>query len=557
MIVGDRLVELLVKNGVEKVFGLPGGQTLPLYDGIRKQRGRVKHILMRDERSAGFAADAYARLTHKVGVCDATVGPGATNLVSPLAEAYCSSIPVLAIVSDIPRTWEHRRTRGNASQAIHQLDIFKPISKWQASIIDPAALDDIVETAFRIATTGRPGPVVLAIPDDIGPMDYAFDSYQPQLTGASFPRYRQAPDLDGIKQAILLLQQKRKVVLVAGGGLHISGVSQIFQDFVEQLQVPVVTTVSGKGIILENHPQSFGVVGTFGNPVANKILQQADLIFYLGCKIGQLTTLRFQYPLKSTQVIHLDSDPEEIGRNYPNSTAILSDALLGIEALLSEIKGDQFNSEWNLKPFHQERQEWYQNQVQQPPALKSVLKPQAVINAVNQILTKNDLVVCDASLASGWASAYLNLNKGGQRMIAPRGLATLGWGAPAAIAAALFGKQDKRILHLAGDGGFAYSVQELETMVRLKLPVVTLVFNNSTLAWIKHIQRDRYQENYISTDFNTVDFAKVAEGFGVKGHNVCELDELKFVLEQNAKPTEPVVISITTDQWETPVLAFE
>ena len=184
MRVGDKLAELMVKNGVDYVFGVPGGQTLSFYEGIRKLEDQIQHVLMRDERSAGYAADAYARLTGRAGVCDATVGPGATNLVSPLAEAYCSSIPVLAIISDIPRAWEHRRMKGNASQGIQQVDIFKTVSKWQVTLTDPKSLDNIINTAFRIATTDRttgPGlPVVLSVPDDIGGTDFPF---QPLLTG--------------------------------------------------------------------------------------------------------------------------------------------------------------------------------------------------------------------------------------------------------------------------------------------------------------------------------------------------------------------------------------
>ena len=164
MKVGHRLAELLVEYGIEYVFGVPGGQTLSLYEGIMKQNGKIRHVLMRDERSAGFAADAHARITGKIGVCDATVGPGATNLVSPIAEAYNASIPVLAIISDISRAWEHRRTRGNASQAMKQLEMFSTISKWQTTFNEPSALDDVVDAAFRIATTGKPGPVVLSDP---------------------------------------------------------------------------------------------------------------------------------------------------------------------------------------------------------------------------------------------------------------------------------------------------------------------------------------------------------------------------------------------------------
>ena len=187
MRVGEKLAELLAKNGVKYVYGVPGGQSLPLYEGIRQLPDQIQHVLMRDERSAGYAADAYARLTGRTGVCDATVGPGATNLVSPLAEAYCSSIPVLAILSDIPRAWEHRRIRGNASQGVQQVDIFRTVSKWQVTVNDPGMLEDVLDTAFRIATTGKPGPVVISVPVDVGMADFSFREGSPALQGSVFP----------------------------------------------------------------------------------------------------------------------------------------------------------------------------------------------------------------------------------------------------------------------------------------------------------------------------------------------------------------------------------
>lgn len=555
MILGDRLAELLVKNGVDKIFGLPGGQTLPLYDGIYKLKGKIEHVLMRDERSAGFAADAYARLTRKVGVCDATVGPGATNLVSPIAEAYCSSIPILAIISDIPRAWEHRRERGNASQAIDQLELFKSISKWQISITDPTALDDIIDTAFRIATTGKPGPVVIAMPDDIGPMEIDFKSHYLNTPGAHFPRFRQAPDREDVSVAIKILKQSKKTVLVAGGGVHLSNAHESLQQLAERLGSPVLTTISGKGSIAETHDQSLGVVGVFGNPVANQVLQDADLIFYIGCKIGQLTTLRFNFPPKSTRIIHLDSDAEELGRNYPNTVPLLADAKLGMEALLENLP-DNVESSWLLDSYQTQKNKWYDAQIQPLPNSDAAIKPQQVMEVINRSSTAYDWVVCDASLASGWASAYYLMKNSGQRFIAPRGLATLGWGAPASIAASLALKQEHRILHLAGDGGFGYSVQELETMARLELPIVTLIFNNSTLGWIKHIQKDRYQERYISTDFTEVDFATVSAGFGVEGYRVTKIEELTGLLKKIQKPKKPVLFDVMVDQWVTPVLSY-
>ena len=194
MRVGERLAALLLENGVDKVFGVPGGQTLPLYEGISKFQGRIEHILMRDERSAGYAADAYSRCTGNVGVCDGTVGPGATNLLSPLAEAHCSSIPLICIISDISTAWEHRRTRGNASQAMDQMDMFKPVSKWQVRITEPHSIDNIMDQAFRVATSGRPGPVVVCLPDDVASSDIEFRHPVEGRNGAAYPAVRSAPD---------------------------------------------------------------------------------------------------------------------------------------------------------------------------------------------------------------------------------------------------------------------------------------------------------------------------------------------------------------------------
>ncbi len=554
--VGDRLAELLVENGVDRVFGVPGGQTLPLYEGIRKLAGKIEHVLMRDERSAGFAADAYSRLKKFTGVCDATVGPGATNLVSPLAEAYCSSIPIIAIISDIPRAWEHRRKRGNASQAIEQLEIFASISKWQVRITDPDALDEIVATAFRIATTGKPGPVVISVPVDIGTGPCITHERSATFRGAAYPRFNPAPAPEEIKKASDVLKHAEKPLLIIGGGAHIAGAYKEVENLLEQTGAALVTTISGKGIISETHPQVFGVVGTFGNPVANKLMQEADLIFYIASKIGQLTTLRFNYPPQNKPIIHLDVDPEEIGRNYPASVPILADAAQGLKGILNYLDKDPGKSNWDFPQHKKDLENWYQDQTGPSMNGTSSLKPQVVMDVLNQNITRDDLVVCDASLASGWASAYLEVRDASQSIIAPRGLASLGWGAPAAIGAALASPDKKRIIHLAGDGGFAYSVQELEVMSRLKLPVLTIVFNNSILGWIKHIQKQDYNERYISSDFSHVDFATVAKGFGAIGHQVENLQGLKSCLSRYTEVDIPVVIDITVDQWETPVLSL-
>jgi acetolactate synthase-1/2/3 large subunit len=555
MKVGHRLAELLAEYGIEYVFGVPGGQTLALYEGIMRLGGRISHVLMRDERSAGFAADAYARITGRTGVCDATVGPGATNLVSPVAEAYNASIPLLVVISDIPRQWEHRRTRGNASQAMRQVETFSTVSKWQTTLTEPSALDDVVDAAFRIATTGKPGPVVLSVPEDIFWAPAGRPKAADRSRGALFPRHRVAPDPEAVALAKSALIQSRKPALLVGGGALISGASNEVRTLAEVLDSPVCTTITGKGILDETHPLVFGVCGSMGNPVANAILDEADLVFFIGSKAGQLATFGYDIPKPGVRTIHLDIDPEEIGRNF-DSIPLVSDVRLGLRALIDGLGKDRPATAWEKGRLSRSFSEWYKAAVEKPHTEGEPLKPQAVADVVNQMITGEDLIVCDASLASGWAAAYCRVKRAGRRYLAPRGLAGLGWGAPAAVGAALATGKKQRVLLFAGDGGFAYSVQELAVMARLELPVVVLLFNNDALAWIKHVEKSRFEEGFISTDFRHIDFATVGKGFGARSYTIGTLDGLRETLEEEKEPRGPAVIDMWTDPWETPVLKF-
>jgi acetolactate synthase-1/2/3 large subunit len=490
-------------------------------------------------------------------VCDGTVGPGATNLVSPLAEAHCSSIPLIAVVSDVARGWEHRRTRGNASQAMDQMEMFKPVSKWQVRVTDPRSLDNIVSAAFRVATTGKPGPVVLCLPDDVASTDIEFQGLVQPDMGAIYPRFRSAPDPAQVARAVERLANAARPVLVVGGGAHISGCYEQVREFAERLALPVVTSISGKGIIAENHPQAFGVTGTFGNPVARDVVKAADVVFFVGCKVGQLTTMTYRCPRRDTAIIHLDIDPEEVGRNYPDSIPLIADAALGMDAMLAATADLKPAAGWDFPELKERYARWYGEMTAPDREPVQPLRPQAIMGVVNRFLTDDDLVVCDASLASGWAAAYLQFGNAGRRCIAPRGLAGLGWGTPAAIGASLANGRKNRILHFAGDGGFGYSLQELEVMKRVELPVLTIVFNNDTLGWIKHVQKDYYDQNYVSTDFSHVDFATVARGFGARGYTARTLRELEACMTAEQQPEGPAVIDLISDQWETAVQGLE
>lgn len=555
--VGVRLARGLCAAGVGHVFGVPGGQTLPLYGGILETPG-IEHVLMRDERGAACAADAYSRVTGRIGVCDATVGPGATNLVSGIAEAYGSSVAMLAIVADIPRDWEHRRARGNASQALDQASMFTGISKWVARVTSPAALDDCLRVALAVATSGRPGPVVLSIADDVfaGPAGEA----RTAIESAHAPRERFAPDPARVVAAARSLATSRRTIVVAGGGAVASGAFDEVRALAEVLGAPLVTTMSGQGILEEHHRLSLGVCGSMGNPVANRALADADAVVYVGCKAGQAATLNYTTPAAGTAVIQIDIDPEEVGRNHPEALALVGDARQALAGLLAELAGgDAPKMEWDVAARRGELEAWITSQSGSPcNSPESGLRPQWTTTTVAAHMSADDAFVADASLVAGWTANYLRVRCAGQHALAPRGLAGIGWGTPAAVGAAVARRElnlPGRTVLFCGDGAFTYSLGELEVMRRLALPVTAVILNNRTLAWIKHIQ-EFVLDDYVSVDFCDIDFSQVAKGFGVPSWRVQAPAELGEALRAAASTAGPALVEVITDPTETPVLSI-
>ena len=555
--VGVRLARSLRAAGVGHVFGVPGGQTLPLYGGILETPG-IEHVLMRDERGAACAADAYSRVTGRIGVCDATVGPGATNLVSGIAEAYGSSVAVLAIIADIPRDWEHRRTRGNASQALDQSPMFAGISKWVARVTSPAALEDCLRVALAVATSGRPGPVVLSIADDVfaGPAGEFRTAIEPVWA----PRERYAPDPARTTAAAQSLSASGRAIVVAGGGAVASGAHDELRELAELLGAPVVTTMSGQGILADHHRLSLGVCGSMGNPVANRALADADIVVYVGCKAGQAATLNYTTPAAGTAVIQIDIDPEEVGRNHPQTLALVGDARQALAALLAELgSGQRPATEWDIVARREELAAWISDQCEAALASpEGGLRPQWVTAAVAAHSSEDDAYVSDASLVAGWTANYLPVKRAGQHALAPRGLAGIGWGAPAAVGTAVARRElglPGRTVLFCGDGAFTYSVGELEVMRRLNLPVTAVILNNRTLGWIKHIQEFALSD-YLSVDFCDIDFSLVAKGFGIPSWRVTVPAELDEALRTAGSQPGPALIEVVTDPIETPVLSI-
>ena len=566
MHVGDQLVDRLIGYGVRHVFGCPGGQTLPLYNGIAHRPGEIQHILMHDERSGVYAADAYARATGRIGVCDATVGPGASNLVSGLVEAYSSSVPLLAIVSDIPREWEHRRQFGSASQAFEQRSFLEGCVKYYGRVQTPRSLPETLHACIRIATSGRPGPTILEVPDDVFADDAVAATFAATADVAMFPRMRSAPDPADVARAVELLRRSHKPMVIAGGGVLHAGAESELVELVELLGCPVATSLTGKGAISETHPLCVGVAGRFGVPMANASLEEADCVVFIGTKTGQTTTLNWTLPYLDVPVVHIDVDALELGRNYHSTVPLVSDAKLGTAALVAALRSAGATTDWDHDKIQTVRAEWWDGPIkfkEQP--VEGTLKPQDMIRTMREHMSDDDLFVSDASLASGWIAGRWQVRTTGRHFFAPRGLAGLGWGLPAAIGVAEAtqhlsenhtGLRPPRIVCLAGDGGWGYSLTEIETATRRQLPLICVVLNNSTLGWIKHSAAARYPDAMVSQDFIDVSYSAAAKALGAQVAYVDDLHQFDVALKTAFadETRRPWVIEARTCDIETPVL---
>ncbi|RIK36170.1 MAG: hypothetical protein DCC58_19595 [Chloroflexi bacterium] len=553
MRVGDLLAEMLIEQGVRHVFGVPGGQTRPLYDAIHDRPGRIAHVLMRDERSGVFAADGYARITGGLGVCDGTVGPGATNLVSGLAEAKNSSVPVVAIVADIPRGWEHLRQFGNASQGFNQRPTLEPVSKAYFRVESVEAAASTFAAAFRTALENRRGPVVIEVPDDVFGADC--EDWVAGDTPLRIDTNDVVADHVQIERAVALLRAAKKPVLLVGSGVHDSAAWDALREVAESLNAPVMSTITGKGAIADTHPLATGVVGIFGNSGANELFGEADVVFAIGTKLGQLTTFSWNMPRPDQTLIHLDADPGEIGRVFKPAVRLEGDARATLEVigeLLPPEPSSALDAGWGAPAVERARLHWltYNTRMAAEPGM---VDPRGVLAAINTAFTASDVLVCDASLSSGWGAAYFAVQAAGRHFLAPRGMAGLGWGGPAAIGVQAALGDSARVVCLVGDGAWGYSLTDVESAVRQNLPVVFIVLNNGMLAWVHHslVKNDKV----MSSEFAPCDYAKAAEAFGALGVRVQRVAELEGVLQEALAAGKPVVIDVHSSQMLSPVLA--
>jgi acetolactate synthase I/II/III large subunit len=572
---GALLAGLLAEHGVRHVFGVPGGQTLALYDAILDRAPALTHVLVRDERTAAYAADGYARVTGRAGVCDATVGPGAAKLPSGLGEALGASVPVIALVSDLPTRMAAHRYRSAASQALDQAALLAPVTKWLASVPDAAAMPGLVRQAFREAASGRPGPVALLLPQDM--LDAPAEPVTPRAASerfGAFQAFRPDPESADVAAVAQVLCRAARPFLLAGGGVMHSGAGPAVTALATRLSAAVGTTLTGKGAIAEDHPLSVGVTGTMGTSAAAAALAEADVVLLAGTKASGGATYGWTLPHAGQQVVQLDIDPAELGRAFEVAAAMLGDARAGLTALLAELgtsaqaAGVGVTGTTGL--YEPDRSAWRARLAALTAGWRAVrdterasdaipIAPQRVLAALEEALAPGDCLICDASLASGWGGVYFEQRQPGRQVLFPRGQAGLGYALPAAIGAATAtaasagGTAAARTVVLTGDGAFGYAVGELATVTELGLPITIVVLNNRSLGWIRWYRRITFGRGFADDDFADVAYADVARGFGMQGVRVTEPAELGACLASALGHGRPALVDVVTEVWETPI----
>jgi acetolactate synthase-1/2/3 large subunit len=536
----EATVRMLQAHGVDTMFGLCGDTTLPFYDALARLDHGITHILTRDERHAGYMADGYARVTGKPGVCEGPSGGGATYILPGVVEAHESSVPILAITTDVATT-----SRGKYPLTeLDQVALFRPVTKWNASLDDATRLPAMIRAAFRAMTTGRPGATHLALPFDTQKAFVDSDEVWADPRHHSFPSERAAPDGDAIAQAATCLASARSAIAICGGGPVIADAMAAVKRLADLLDLPIATTVSGQGVIAETDPQALGVVGSNGgDPATRAVVDVADVVLFIGCRAGSVTTERWRSPAKGATIIHIDSDPMVIGANYQTEVAICADARLALEALVTELEIRQITLQGGRA---RAAQAWDAKLAAFAPlatSTKTPIRPEAVIAALMGQLDEDAIVVADPGTPCPYVSAHYRWRKAGRNFITNRAHGALGYALAASMGAHV-GRPHVKTVAVMGDGSFGFCCGEFETITRHNMPITSIVFSNATFGWIKAGQESGFGKRYYNVDFNRTDHAKVAEAFGVKSWTVRDPADLPSVLKLALAHDGPTLIDV-------------
>jgi acetolactate synthase I/II/III large subunit len=540
---GEALARMLRAFGAGPIFGMGGFQLLPFYGAIQSEG--LEHYLVNDERCGGFMADGFARTSGRVGVCDGTLGPGATNLVTALVEARNAGIPMLAIVGDTER---RHAGKGMTQEARQQL-LLEPACKAFLRIDVAERIPELVRRAFSIATCGRPGPVVLDVPEDISHGVSAYDPVEfAEVDGAATPRWRSRPDPGGASAACDLLRRSRRPLILAGGGVHLSQAYDALEAFASAFDIPVAHTMSGKGAVPCVHPLSVGVFGRYSR-IANDLISRSDCLLAIGTKLGEIATQRFSLLPDGVPLIQIDISPEDIGVSSNITVGLVGDARLAIADLHEQLAPHRDEIRAQLAAYRAEvnqRLSRWLNDV--TPRLTSGERPTSVarlVHELNRVMPPEGVLVADGGFASHWTGLLYDTKRSGRHFVADRGFASIGYGLPAGIGARLGAPSDAPVVALTGDGGLNMALGELETAVRIGLPLTVIVVNNAASGYVKALQHDMLDGRYQSSDLTLLDYAAVARQVGWEGIRVDDPVRLAEVLRGVIlAPSRPTLIDV-------------
>ena len=516
----EALVKLLNEYEVNYIFGLCGDTSLPFYDALFRLNHSIKHILTRDERSASYMADGYARVTGKVGVCEGPSGGGATYIIPGVVEANESSISLISITSDVPTT-----SYGHFPLTeLDQKALFKPLTKWNCVLRKSKTFAKDIRRAFKESTTGKPGSCHLALPYDIQNQEVSEKEIWVDKKHIKFPAEAKKPNINKLKKILEEIYKSKNPIIICGGAIKNAFAERELQKFVEKLNIVLATSVTGKGTLSDSHPNSLGVVGSNGGSIfTRETLNNSDLVIFLGCRAGSVTTEKWQYPNKKKKIIHIDVDPSVINANYKSYISLIAEVkstLIEANKLVKakDFKGDEIVKEVKKKKFNKFNQLANSND--------TPIKPERIIKELNDQLPKDTYIVVDPGTPCPYFAAYYNFNESGRYFVTNRAHCALGYALPASIGVQI-GRPKNRVISVMGDGSFGFAVGELETAVRLKLPIIFIVISNSVYGWIKAGQKTKFEKRYFSVDFNRTDHSKIAEAYGVKSWKISTNDDLK------------------------------
>ena len=527
------LVESLRREGVETIFGYPGGQILPVYDELYDSP--LRHILVRHEQAAAHAADGFARASGRVGVCLATSGPGACNLVTGIATAYMDSVPVVAITGQVPTYM----LGNDAFQESDITGITMPVTKHSFLVKKTDEISRVVQEAFYIAGTGRPGPVLIDLPKDaqtgtakdVPPAEkVVLRGYNPTYKGHT----RQ------IDKVIALILEAERPVIYAGGGVISSNASEELSALATQLGIPVTTTLMGLGCIPCDHPLNLGMLGMHGTEYANFAITESDLLIAIGARFDDRVTGKIDTFAPHAKIVHIDIDPAEIGKNKRVDVPIVGDVKAVLQDMLGSIKKKGVHDAWRKKIQH-----WREHH---PLQYKDdgKLHPQFILQKMNELLKGDAVIVSEVGQNQMWTAQWFRFHRP-RTWITSGGLGTMGYGFPAAIGAH-FARPDVPVFDVAGDGSIQMNIQELGTVAQYKIPVKIAILNNMYLGMVRQWQELFFDHRYSYTELPSVDFVKIANAYGVEGVRVESVDEVMPALKESLAAEGAFVIDFRIER---------